>query len=336
MFKYISSLKEEVTMKKVQTQSQVCRTRLLAVLIIGIVAVAVVAFRRWDLVRDIYLTDAKNILLNGVIAVLFAIGTVHLLRVFSRYDFEEKQLAEFIRHIRSGLAEDRRDAVVSPQSIIARRYAEIQDLFKRRVPIHQGALSAIMMAEQSAWSSFPRFVNNVLILTGVFGTIVSLIFALAGAGRTLESAVPTEGMAIMLSGMNTALTTTATAITCFFIYSYFYGKLTDVQTHLFGAIEKAVLIHITPRFAFDTETVNHQTAQLIGQLRALIIEVHKGTAVILDTLTGLSTHNTRHLEKLDSLIARQDKHLAGTDKMIKHLEHLQNVMAEGFRLKPKD
>jgi hypothetical protein len=56
-------------------------------------------------------------------------------------------------------------------------------------------------------------------LTGIFGTIVSLIFALVGAGRTLGSAVLTEGMAIMLSGMNTALTTTATAITCFFIYS---------------------------------------------------------------------------------------------------------------------
>ncbi|MDA8134023.1 MAG: hypothetical protein M0T82_05320 [Desulfobacteraceae bacterium] len=80
--------------------------------------------------------------------------------------------------------------------------------------------------------------------------------------------MPTEGMAIMLSGMNTALTTTATAITCFFIYSYFYGKLTDVQTHVFSVVEKTVLIHIIPRFAFDTETVNHQTAQLIGELKA--------------------------------------------------------------------
>ncbi|MFA5904471.1 MAG: hypothetical protein WC836_11110 [Desulfobacula sp.] len=323
-------------MRKFQTQGQLYRAQLLAVLIIGIFAVAAVSFRRWDLVLDIYLTDAKNIVLNGAIAVLFAVGIGHLLRVFGRYDFEEKQLAEFIRHIGSGLAEDRRDAAISPQSIIARRYAEIQDLFKRRVPIHHGALSAIMMAEQSAWSSFPRFVNNVLILTGVFGTIVSLIFALVGAGRTLDSTMPTEGMSIMLSGMNTALTTTATAITCFFIYSYFYGKLTDVQTHLFGAIEKAVLIHITPRFAFDTETINHQTAQLIGQLRALITEVQKGTAVILDTLTGLTAHNTLHLEKLDSLITRQDNHLAGTDKVIEHLEHLQDVMEEGFRLKPKD
>ena len=148
--------------------------------------------------------------------------------------------------------------------------------------------------------------------------------------------MPTEGMALMLSGMNTALTTTATAITCFFVYSYFYGKLTDVQTHLFSAIEKAVLIHIIPRFAFDTEAVNHQTAQLIRQLRTLIIEVQKGTSGIHETLAGLTTHNVRHMEKLDTLIACQDNHLAGTGKVIDRLERIEDVMAEGFRLKPRE
>ncbi|MCM2284674.1 MAG: hypothetical protein NDI81_07835 [Desulfobacula sp.] len=322
-------------MRTFQTQGQTCRTRLLALLVIGIAAVAAVCFQRWDLVRDIYLTDLKNMVLNGAIAVLFAVGIWRLFHAFGRYDFEEKQVDKFIRCIQTGSPAEDWGNAAAPRSIIARRYAEIQELFDRRVPIHQGALSAIMMAEQSAWSSFPRFVNNVLILTGVFGTIVSLIFALVGAGRTLGSAVPTEGMAIMLSGMNTALTTTATAITCFFIYSYFYGKLADVQTHVFSAVEKTVLIHIIPRFAFDAETVNHQTAQLIGQLKALIIEVQKGTTVILNTLAGLTTHNESHLEKLDALIARQDSQLAGTGKVIKGLERLQDVMAEGFRLKPE-
>nr|NJM02222.1 hypothetical protein [Desulfobacula sp.] len=321
-------------MRTFQTQSQACRTCLLAVLIIGIAVVAAVCFRRWDLVRDIYLTDVKNMVLNGAILVLFALGTGHLIRAFGRYDFEEKQVAKFIQRIQTGIPEKEWRDAAAPRSIIARRYAEIEDLFERRVPIHQGALSAIMMAEQSALSSFPRFVNNVLILTGVFGTIVSLIFALVGAGRTLEAAVPTEGMALMLSGMNTALTTTATAITCFFVYSYFYGKFTDVQTHLFSAVEKAVLIHIIPRFAFDTEAVNHQTAQLIGQLRTLITEVRKGTGGILETLAGLTSRDDRLMEKLDTLIARQDSHLAGTGKVIEGLERLHDVMAEGFRLKP--
>ncbi|OGR21467.1 MAG: hypothetical protein A3J85_06985 [Desulfobacula sp. RIFOXYA12_FULL_46_16] len=146
--------------------------------------------------------------------------------------------------------------------------------------------------------------------------------------------MPTEGMALMLSGMNTALTTTATAITCFFVYSYFYGKLTDVQTHLFSAVEKAVLIHIIPRFAFDTEAVNHQTARLIGQLRALITEVQKGTGGILETLAGLTSRDDRLMEKLDTLIAHQDSQLAGTGKVIEGLERLHDLTAEGFRLKP--
>lgn len=92
-------------MRTFQTQSQACRTRLLAVLVIGIAAVAAVCFRRWDLVRDIYLTDVKNMVLNGAILVLFALGTGHLIRAFGRYDFEEKQVAKFIQRIQTGIPE---------------------------------------------------------------------------------------------------------------------------------------------------------------------------------------------------------------------------------------
>jgi hypothetical protein len=278
-------------MKNFQTQSQQAQVHLLAVLAVGGVAVAAVSLLRWDLVRDIYLSDIRNILLNGAIAIVFASGIWRLFQAYGSYNFDEKQLAEFTEFIQRGT--DIREALaeIDSRSIIAGRIQEIQELFDNHVPIHHGVFSSIMVAEQSAWSSYPRFVNNILILTGVFGTIVSLIFALVGATRTLGSAVPTEGMAIMLSGMNTALTTTATAIVCFFIYSYFYGRLTDIQTRLLGKIEKAVLIHVIPRFAFDADTINHQTAQLIRELQALITEIQKGTGFIWQALTGLNTHN---------------------------------------------
>ena len=322
-------------MKRFQTQSQLCRVHLLTVLAAGVVGIVAISLLRWDIVRDVYLSDTKNILLNGAIVVVFASGVWKLLQSFAKYGFEEKQLAEFSNRRLRGADADEVISTISPRAIIAMRYEEIKGLFERRVPIHHGALSAIMVAEQSAWSSFPRFVNNVLILTGVFGTIVSLIFALAGAGRTLGATVPTEGMAMMLSGMNTALTTTATAITCFFVYSYFYGRLTDIQTHLFSQIERAVLIHIIPRFAFDTDAVNHQTSQLIRQLQELITEMQKGTGFIAETLSGINIYNAQNLEKLDALLLRHDNQIAGTGRVVERLEQLQDVLIEGFRLNPQ-
>jgi len=322
-------------MKTTHTQARQCQIQLLAVLVAGIGLLAAAGLWRWDLARAIYLSDAKNIVLNGAIVVVFAAGIWQLIQAFGHYDFEEKQVAEFLSTLARRDDIDAALAAIAPRAIIAGRCEQIKDLFDRRVPIHHGALAAIMVAEQGTRITFARFVNNVLILTGVFGTIVSLVFALAGAGRTLGSAVPTEGMALMLSGMNTALTTTVTAITCFFVFSYFYGKLTDVQTHVFGRIENAVLVHVIPRFAFDAEAINHQTAQLIRQLEAMVVEVRHSTGSIAQTLAAVTAHNARSLEKLEALIAGHNEQVAGTGKVIQGLERLHETLVEGFRLNPK-
>ena len=168
-----------------------------------------------ELVRRIYFIDNKTIILNGIIFLLFFIGVIHLIRSFVHYSFEEKQIQTFISE--KELGNEVLIDTFPADSIIAKRYSTVKDLYDRQVPIHHGAISSIMIAEESLHQSFPKFVNNVLILTGVFGTIVSLIFALVGASSVLQTALPGEGMGVMLLGMNTALTTTATAIVCYFI-----------------------------------------------------------------------------------------------------------------------
>lgn len=322
-------------MKTIHTQARRCQAQLMIVLAATVAILAALGLWRWDLLRDIYLADAKNILLNGAIVLVFAAGVWKLLQAFGHYDFEEKQLTGFLAALQRSADIEAALAAIAPQAIIAGRCEEIMDLFARRVPIHHGALSAIMVAEQAAWTTFARYANNVLILTGVFGTIFSLLFALVGASRTLGTSVAAEGVAQMLAGMNTALNTSVTAMTCFFIYTYFYGRLTDLQTAFFGRIEKAVLTHIVPRFAFDTDAVNHQTVQLIQQLEALIVQMKKGTGVITDTLSQVTAHDTQTLEKLDTLISRHDNQLAGTGQLAGRLEQIQSVLIKGFRLNPK-
>lgn len=316
-----------------KTRSRKALFQMLITLAIGICLAGFVSRWRADLFQQIYLADEMNYILNGVILLLFFMGILQLSKGFQHYDFEEKQLAGFIQNRENGITQKDLFVNLSQRSIIANRYQTIKKLFDRRVPINHSAISAIMVAEESQLQSFPKFINNVLILTGVFGTIISLIFALVGASAILKTTQPGEGMGIMLGGMNTALTTTATAIVCFFFFAYFYQRFVDVQTHVFGQIEKAVLIHIIPEFAFDTEAINYRTAQLIGELQGLVAELKSGAGFIEDSLTAVNDHNVTHIGRLDALLARQDSQIEKAASVIARLDSVQAVLKDGFRLK---
>jgi hypothetical protein len=307
--------------------------QMLIVLALGICVFVLIALWKAKLFQRIYLVDEQTYILNGFILLLFFMGVFQLFRGFRHYDFEEKQLAGFIRNKEDGITKKDLFLNLSRRSIIANRYLTVEKLFDRRVPINHSAMSAIMVAEESQLQSFPKFINNVLILTGVFGTIISLIFALVGASDILKTALPGEGMGIMLGGMNTALTTTATAIVCFFFFTYFYQRFSDVQTHVFGQIEKAVLVHIIPEFAFDAEAINYKTALLVGELQDLVAQLKSGAGFIEDSLAGVNDHNVAHIGRLDALLARQDSQIEKTESVIARLDGVQEVLKNGFRLK---
>jgi hypothetical protein len=294
-----------------------------------LIAVAVVGVWRWELVRSIYFIDAKTIILNGIIFLIFISGVGYLIRAYVHCRFEEGQVEAFIRDKENG---EFSPASLLPATLIAQRYETIRELHQRRVPIHHGALAAIMAAEESLHQSYPRFVNNVLILTGVFGTIVSLIFALVGATSILGTADPGKGMEVMLLGMNTALTTTATAIVCFFLFTYFYHRLTDIQNYLFGRLEEAVLVHIVPEFAFDTEAIQYKTEQLIRELRRLVTELSNGADFIQQSLEGINRHNEATLQKTEAMIDKHDHQLDKTEALLMKLEKIRDVLVDGFRL----
>ena len=313
------------------TKSQKSLINMLIILIVVFGSLAVASLWKSELVREIYFIDDKTIILNGIIFLLFFMGVIHLIRSFVHYSFEEKQIRTFVSDKELGNEDFIEN--ISTESIIAKRYFTVKNLYDRQVPIHHGAISSIMIAEESLYQSFPKFVNNVLILTGVFGTIVSLIFALVGASSVLQTALPGAGMGVMLSGMNTALTTTATAIVCYFLFTYYFQRLTDVQTYVFGRVEEAVLIHIVPEFSFDSEAMNFKTELLIKELQKLVKEMKKGSGFIQDSLAGLNEHNQDYIEKLAALISGHEHQLAKTEHVATKLESIKEVLVDGFRLK---
>ena len=272
----------------------------------------------------------SNISLIITIIIVFLAGIYKLIVGFRHYSFEEQQIETFLEGKESG--DENILERLSVKSIISHRYLKIKELYERKIPINHGVMSSIMLAEESLYQSFPRFVNNVLILLGVFGTIVSLILALAGASTVLKTSAAGQGMWLIIHGMNTALTTTATAIVCFFFFTYFYHKLTDVQTYVFGKVEEAVLTYIVPEFTFDMETVNYRTERLISTLEETIKEITKSSDFIKNTLDGVNAYNTSQLERADALVSSQDAQLMKSDLLLTKLEKIAEVLKEGFRL----
>jgi len=316
-----------------KTNSQRAITQMSFVLALAVVVAVVISIWKFNVVSNVFLGDLKPIFLNGVIVLLFFLGIGQLYRGLGHYAHEERAIARFVRLREEGYDNAAIFAELTDSSIIANRYHTIKNLFDRGVPINHSAISAIMVAEESLYQAFPKFVNNVLILTGVFGTVTSLIFALIGASDVLQAVLPGEGMGLMLLGMNTALTTTATAIVCYFFFTYFYQKMTDVQTYLFSQVEKAVLIYLIPDFAFDSEAVNHQTRALIEEVRSLVGEMHTGSREVEQTLARMNEYNDAQLQKWDTSLSGQEGQNSRLEGLLTRLDDVRRVLVEGFRLR---
>ena len=182
---------------------------------------------------------------------------------------EEAALSRFIHNADNRPDEELLEGV-SANTMIGRRYATLLRLHDTRTPINQNALAATLVASESTRNSLPRFIHNILILTGVFGTIVSLSIALIGASDVLENAISATGMGMVIHGMSTALSTTITAIVCYVFFGYIYQRLTDAQTNLISGVEQVTTTYLMPRFQVQTDTVLYEFTGLIRALQGLI------------------------------------------------------------------
>ncbi|MEJ2424967.1 MAG: hypothetical protein P8101_11000, partial [Candidatus Thiodiazotropha sp.] len=131
-----------------------------------------------------------------------------MIAIFLHYVSEENGVIRFLRNLREGVADPLNQ--IPKRAIIANRYRTMQGLYKANCPINHGSLASTLVANESTRNSLPKFINNILILTGVFGTIVSLSIALIGASDLLATSVDVGGMGMVVHNMSTALSTTST------------------------------------------------------------------------------------------------------------------------------
>ncbi|MET0095107.1 MAG: hypothetical protein ABW120_16325, partial [Sedimenticola sp.] len=256
-------------MESIQFRSNLSRKVLVRMIIIAALSAALLVWKL-DFINDVYFRDqltATGLIINGSILALFVLGIVKIIWILLAYGKEERNMKRFVENL-----EDNANPLtdVNEKSIISHRFRTMETLHQSNTPVNHNALASTLVASESTRNSFPKFINNILILTGVFGTIVSLSIALIGASDLLASAINVDGMGLVVHGMSTALSTTITAIVCYFYFGYFYLKLTDVQTNLVSAVEQVTNNYLLPRFQVQTESILYEFTGLIRSLQGLV------------------------------------------------------------------
>ena len=157
----------------------------------GLVLLASVALivYHFDVIYPFYADNQltnTGIVINSAIVLLFLIGLGNIVYHLLRYRGEEAAIALFVNNVETSNSDYLQGVPVG--SIIAQRHATMRTIQSADGEINHNALAAMLNADEATQFGLIRFINNILILTGVFGTIVSLSIALLGASDLIDSA----------------------------------------------------------------------------------------------------------------------------------------------------
>jgi hypothetical protein len=298
---------EVILLEAINLRRHYSRNTLLRMVILALLAAALIVWK-FDLINAVYFKDQltqMGLVINGAILLLFAAGLLKTIVILLIYMREEGALARFVRNVEKRPDVDPLKGV-GTSSIIARRYATMRRLHEARTPINQNALASTLVASESTRNGLPRYINNILILSGVFGTIVSLSMALIGASDVLENAISATGMGMVIHGMSTALSTTITAIVCYVFFGYIYQRLTDAQTNLISGVEQVTTTYLMPKFQVQTDNVLYEFTGLIRSLQGLVDQLQKSQIGFEATQDQLADTLAMYRDKVDGLDDRLD------------------------------
>ncbi|MFN2103973.1 MAG: MotA/TolQ/ExbB proton channel family protein [Candidatus Promineifilaceae bacterium] len=292
--------------------------RMLLRLVVLSLVVAVGIFANIGFFKDLYFSHqltSASLITNGGILTLFSLGLIKVVLSLLRYMREETALARFF----NALEVDRNPLKgISPRSLVAQRYTMILAMGEKNIRINQSALAATLAADESTRTSFAKYISNILILTGVFGTCVSLSIALTGVTNLLDSAQGTGNMGLVMHGMSTALSTTITAIVSYLFFGYFYLKLNDAQVHVLSSLEEVTALYLLPRYSRDKDSTLHEVAGLVHGLR-------QAAEAMRATQRDYAEAGNRLHEMLSSLDLR-------VNSVTDDVGTIKTLLRDGFRL----
>jgi ABC-type multidrug transport system fused ATPase/permease subunit len=272
-------------------------------------------------------TGRLGLFLSGGIVILFLTGMLRMVGLFLSYAHEQDVLERFVERVRENASNPLHK--LDTQALIVGRVNALQTLYDQSGEINQSALAAVMSAGEAARFTLVRFVHNILIMAGVFGTAVSLSVALVGVAGLLESPESLKQMGTVIGGMSTALDTTMIAILCYAIYSYFHLRLQDTRTQLLANIEHVTTLHVMPHFRSTEGAILNDISGLTRDLRQAAEAISK----IQDRFLHAGDRLQLAVDDLQAQIIRVGNTVAkGVDSGSEDLRIIRESIREGFRL----
>ncbi len=288
-------------------------------IVVFLIFIAALLFLFKDKVAVLYSSGEINftgIVLNGLIVCLFLLGMFRMVITLLRYVNEHQTLKRLVGYLKEDAADP--IARLSSDALAVQRYQAIRWINKQGSPVNQAALAATLNASESSRLTLVRFVHSILILVGVFGTVVSLSLALVGASSLLNSPEGAKEMGVIIGGMSSALSTTMSAIVCFTIFAYFYMRLNDSRVQLLSGIEDATTLYMLPK-------INHSEESLVHHVASLTVALNKSA-------DRMSLVEGNFIEAGDKLKQAVNDLQQGLSKQ--GMEEIIRLIREGFRLPP--
>jgi hypothetical protein len=281
--------------------------------------IALLAFN-FDLIYPFYFENQltnTGIVINGAILGLLIIGLGNIFYHLLRYHHEEAAIAGFVNNVES-IKTDLMEGLPA-DSMVVKRQLTLQSIQRSNGEINHGALAAMLNADEATHFGLIRFINNILILTGVFGTIVSLSIALLGASDLIDSASASlGGMGLVIHGMSTALSTTITAIVAYIVFGYFYTRLNDVQTHCLSGIEQLTTVYLLPRYVKSNDDIVHKMSDLIKS--------------VIHAASGLKQTQDVYHDAALTLHQTINSYQQQIDQLVDEIHGIKRILRDGFRL----
>lgn len=296
---------------------------LLQMLVVLFLLGVLVLLNKDQVTQFFYSTQAGQLglVLNGVILLIFLIGLVRMILMFLGFTREQEVLQRFLKRVEEGAPNPAHD--LPDNAMIVDRYHAVQTIARQHADVNQAALASTLAASQSTQFTLVRFVHNILILSGVFGTVVSLSIALMGAAGLLDTPENMQQMGTIVGGMSNALSTTITAIVCYVFFAYFHLRLQDARTQLLANIENVTTLYILPRFKHVENSLMHDVAVLTAELRRAAEAIH----LIQDRFLHAGERLQLAADDLQTAVAQSGS----------NIQVIRDSIREGFRLddKPK-
>ena len=255
---------------------------------------------------------------NSSIAILFLAGLVQVGRLFFSYGKEQEIITSFQAQVSESSSEGE-ILKLTEGSILGARHRTLIEFYNARTEINHNALAATLLAQETTRASFPKFVNNILILTGVFGTIVSLTVALLGASTAITETESVAGLNMVIHGMSTALSTTMTAILAYFVFAFFYLRLLDRQSSILGQIEHVTATVLIPQYQAALKSPEQSMSEMLVGTNEMIKDFESSIRLM---------HN---------LMEKQDQNVANIEQLmtrnLEMLNDIRQILRDGFRLR---